>query len=438
MKLRKIFFIISREYITRVRKRSFILFTLLGPLFFIGIMLMPILFSSLGGDSKKILVKDESGYFDVLPDSAGVYFKFGYNDIPLEDLKLSYPHLEGGFDALLYIPPITAEKPIGIKLYSNDQMSMMTRMYIETVIANKLESVNLQTRNLSKQDIMQLRPTVVIDDTVLNKDNAEKQGDAIMATAIAYILGFLTYIILLVYGSMVLRGVMEEKSNRIVEVMISSVKPFQLMIGKIIGIGAVGLTQFSIWGIVIFILQFVIQIIFAGQFSELTQQSIATDPNAEIDTMQLMNALQSLQSMNLGYLLGVFVIYFLGGYFLYSSLFAAIGSLASDDDGDIQMYSFPLTLLIIFSIFIAMAVIQQPKSSLAFWASIIPFSSPVVMPALLPFGVPVWHLLLSIVCLIGGFIFTTWIASRIYRTGILMYGKKPKLKEVVRWMFYKG
>lgn len=154
--------------------------------------------------------------------------------------------------------------------------------------------------------------------------------------------------------------------------------------------------------------------------------------------MQLMNALQSLQSMNLGYLLGIFMIYFLGGYFLYSSLFAAIGSLASDDDGDIQMYSFPLTLLIIFSIFIAMAVIQQPKSSLAFWASLIPFSSPVVMPALLPFGVPAWQLILSILCLIGGFIFTTWIAARIYKTGILMYGKKPKLREIFRWMFYKG
>lgn len=436
--MRKILFIIFREYITRVRKRSFLLFTILGPVFFIGLMFMPLIFSSFGGGSKKILVKDDSGFIDVLPDSAGVYFKFGYNEIPLEDLKMSYPHLEGGFDALLYIPPISAEKPVGIKLYSEEQMNMMTRMYIETVIANKLENVNLKTRNLSKEDIMQLRPAVVIDDAVLGKDNAEEKGDAIMATAIAYILGFLTYIVLLVYGSMVLRGVMEEKSNRIVEVMISSVKPFQLMIGKIIGIGAVGLTQFTIWGITIFILQFVVQIIFAGQFSEMAQQSIASDPNAEIDTVQLMNALQSLRSMNLGYLLGIFMIYFLGGYFLYSSLFAAIGSLASDDDGDIQMYSFPLTLLIIFSIFIAMAVIQQPKSSLAFWASLIPFSSPVVMPALLPFGVPAWQLILSILCLIGGFIFTTWIAARIYKTGILMYGKKPKLREIFRWMFYKG
>lgn len=436
--MRKVFFIIAREYITRVRKRSFILFTLLGPLFFIGLMLMPLLFSSVSRENKKILVKDDSGYFDVLPDSAGIYFKFGYNSIPLEDLKLSYPHLEGGFDALLYIPPVAPEKPIGIKLYSKEQMSMMTRMYIENVIANKLENINLANRNLTKTDIMQLRPSVVIDDTVLSKENTEEQGDAIMATAIAYMLGFLTYIVLLVYGSMVLRGVMEEKSNRIVEVMISSVKPFQLMVGKIIGIGTVGLTQFTIWGIIIFFLQLIAQIIFRDQFAELAQMSMQANQTGDVDTMQLMHALDSLQSLNLGYLLGVFIIYFLGGYFLYSSLFAAIGSLASDDDGDIQMYAFPLTLLIIFSIFIAMAVIQQPQSSLAFWASIIPFSSPVVMPALLPFGVPTWQLIVSIICLIGGFMFSAWIAARIYRTGILMYGKKPKLKEVFRWMFYNG
>lgn len=436
--MRKTLLIISREYITRVRKRSFILWTVLGPLFFLGIMLMPLLLANLGQEKKKVLVKDESGLIDALPDSAGIYFKFGYNDLPLEDLKVSYPHLEGGFDALLYIPPMSSDKPVGIKLYSSEQMSMVTRMYIENVIANKLENVNLKNRNLSREDILQLRPSVVIDDTVIGKDNSEEQGDAIMATAIAYLLGFLTYIVLLVYGSMVMRGVMEEKTNRIVEVMISSVKPFQLMIGKIIGIGAVGLTQFTIWGFLVFFLQLIIQFIFREQFAEIAQMGMAANQSGDVDTMQLMNALNSLQSMNLLYILIIFMIYFLGGYFLYASLFAAIGSLVSDDDGDIQMYTFPLSMLIIISVFIAMAVIQQPQSKLAFWASIIPFSSPVVMPALLPFDVPVWQVIISIIMLILGFLFTTWIASRIYRTGILMYGKKPKLKEVVRWMFYKG
>ncbi|MFN3939433.1 MAG: ABC transporter permease [Chitinophagales bacterium] len=436
--MRKTLLIISREYITRVRKRSFIVWTLLGPLFFIGIMLMPLLLANMGQEKKRILVKDESGFIDVLPDSAGIYFKFGYNTLPLEDLKASYPHLEGGFDALLYIPPISAEKPLGIKLYSNEQMSIVTRMYIESVVANKLEAVNLKNRNLSKQDILQLRPTVVIDDMVIGKDNSEQQGDAIMATAIAYLLGFLTYIVLLIYGSMVMRGVMEEKTNRIVEVMISSVKPFQLMIGKIIGIGAVGLTQFTIWGIVIFFLQLLMQFIFREQFAEMTQLSMAANETTEVDTLQMLNAVNSLQNINLFYILTVFILYFLGGYFLYASLFAALGSLVSDDDGDLQMYTFPLSMLIIISVFIAMAVIQQPQSQLAFWASLVPFSSPIVMPALLPFGVPFWQIILSVILLIIGFLFTTWIAARIYRTGILMYGKKPKLKEVIRWMLYKG
>ena len=233
---------------------------------------------------------------------------------------------------------------------------------------------------------------------------------------------------------MVMRGVMEEKSSRIIEVIISSVKPFQLMMGKIVGIGLVGLTQFVAWGFLITILNIIIGILFAGQLSDLQQVSAS---GGEVEMNAITEAMQSMQNIPIGYYLSMFIIYFLGGYFIYASLFAAIGSLAGDEEGDVQTFAFPVTMLILVSIFIMMAVVQQPHTPLAFWASIIPLSSPIVMPALIPFGVPTWQIVLSIVLLFGGFIFTTFLAGRIYRTAILMYGKKIKVKEVFKWMFYK-
>ena len=238
------------------------------------------------------------------------------------------------------------------------------------------------------------------------------------------------------YGTMVMRGVMEEKTSRIIEVIISSVKPFQLMMGKILGIGLVGLTQFVAWGFLITILNIILGGVFGGQIAEM--QNVSAAQGGDPDMLVITQAYESLSAHPVYYYLLIFLTYFLGGYFIYAALFAAIGSLAGDDDTDVQMYAMPVTLLILASIFIMMSVVQQPHTPLAFWASIIPFTSPVVMPALVPFGVPTWQLLLSIGTLIGGFIFTTFIASRIYRTGILMYGKKIKFREVVKWMFYKG
>ena len=212
--------------------------------------------------------------------------------------------------------------------------------------------------------------------------------------------------------------------------------PFQLMMGKILGIGLVGLTQFVAWGFLITILNIILGGVFGGQLAEM--QNVSAAQGGDPDMLVITQAYESLSAHPVYYYLLIFLTYFLGGYFIYAALFAAIGSLAGDDDTDVQMYAMPVTLLILASIFIMMSVVQQPHTPLAFWASIIPFTSPVVMPALVPFGVPTWQLLLSIGTLIGVFIFTTFIASRIYRTGILMYGKKIKFREVVKWMFYKG
>ena len=434
--MNKTWLIIKREYITRVRKKSFILFTLLGPVFFLMIGFLPVIIALANQGSQKIMVKDESGLISALPDTAGLYFNFRYNEKPLDELKNSYPDLDDGYDALLYIPQIKPDAPYGIEIYSSEQISITTRSYIETIIADKLEEINLKNQNLDKQQILKLRPKVNIDDKVTS-GSGQKEGDAVMASVFGYAMGFIIYIVLIIYGTMVMRGVMEEKTSRIIEVIISSVKPFQLMMGKIVGIGLVGLTQFIAWGFLFTILNIFIMGIFGSQLAEL--KSISSSPSgADSDMIVMAQAYASLSAHPIYYYLLIFISYFLGGYFMFASLFAAVGSLAGDDETDVQMFALPITMIILVSIFIMMNVVQQPHTQLAFWASIIPLTSPVVMPALIPFGVPIWQLLISIGCLIGGFIFTTFLAARIYRTGILLYGKKIKMREVIKWMFYKG
>ncbi|MFZ1591013.1 MAG: ABC transporter permease [Chitinophagales bacterium] len=431
--MNKTLLIIQREYITRVRKKSFIIFTLLGPVFFLLISLLPILISNANKSDQHILVKDDSGLIPALPDTAGLYFTYKYQSIPVNTLKTDYSTIGEGYDAFLYIPAMQPDAPYGIEIYSNEQVSLTTKLYIESIIADKLETINLQQHDLDKNILLKLRPKVDIDDKVTSGES-QKEGNAAIASAFGFGMGFIIYIVLLIYGTMVMRGVMEEKSSRIIEVIISSVKPFQLMMGKIVGIGLVGLTQFVAWGFLITILNIIIGVLFAGQLSDLQQTSAS---GGEVEMNAITEAMQSMQNIPIGYYLSMFIIYFLGGYFIYASLFAAIGSLAGDEEGDVQTFAFPVTMLILVSIFIMMAVVQQPHTPLAFWASIIPLSSPIVMPALIPFGVPTWQIVLSIVLLFGGFIFTTFLAGRIYRTAILMYGKKIKVKEVFKWMFYK-
>jgi ABC-2 type transport system permease protein len=436
--MHKTWLIISREYVTRVRKKSFILLTLLGPVFFALIMILPVVFTQINAEDQHILVKDDSGLISALPDTAGIYFHFDNSGLSAEEIRDNL-YNNKKYDAFLYIPLIDPIQPSGIRLYSNEQLGITTRMFIEQVLADQMEQVNLKKLHLSAADLLKIRPRIFIEDKVLSSQSVEQNANAVAATGLGYIMGFLTYIVLLIYGSMVMRGVMEEKTNRIVEVMISTVKPFQLMVGKIIGIGAVGLTQFFIWGLLIFMIQLSLPLFIGDQLALMQQQATSPAAMNNADMQEMSQLIDGLAGMNFWYLGTIFIIFFLGGYFLYASLFAAVGSLVNDDDGgEVQMYSFPLTMLILVSIFITTAVIQQPDTSLAFWASIIPFSSPIVMPALIPFGIPLWHLGLSVSLLILGFMGTSWVAGRIYRTGILMYGKKIKLKEIWRWVVYKG
>lgn len=433
--MNKILLIIKREYIVRVRKRAFILTTLLAPLSIVLFAGLGVLVNLAGSEEQHILVKDENGYIKI-PDQRKLYFK--YTDESLSLIKEHYEEL--GHDGILYIPAFKGQdifRPRGIRYFSAKQMGMVTQAYIKSKITKKIKDKIIEQEKIDKVLLKKLNINITID-TIELGEGGEKQSYATIATIAGFATGFLIYMILLIYGTMVMKGVIEEKTNRIIEIIISSVKPFQLMVGKIIGLGAVGLTQFMIWLGLFACLQITLSIAIA-QYGFGDVSSIVSDQGA--DKEQMMAALAEYINVLEGYdfkplIIGM-LFYFIGGYLLYAALFAAIGSTASED-GDLQSLTFIVTLPIMTSFFIMTTVIQQPNSSLAFWSSMIPFSSPIVMPARIAFGVPLWEIILSVTLLFLGFMGTTWVAAKIYRTGILMYGKKVSLRELGKWLFYKS
>ena len=435
--MRKIVLIIWREYITRVRKPSFLALTLLAPMGMALIILMPLLLFNLDIDPQRILVQDDSGYFGDLHDTAGIRFDYADEHLAFaaDSLEAIYDAL--GYNALLRIPAFEAGNPVGLSLEAPSQVSMATKYAIESALEEAIEAENLRRLGLTRNDI-QVRPDIELETGISGSNHQQQGGSAMAATVVGYIMGFAIYVVLLIYGTMVMRGVMEEKSNRIVEVIITSVKPFQLMMGKILGIGAVGLTQFSVWVILGLVIQVITGVLFADELDQLHAITQGQAGQSSRDMQRLAQAYASLEGLPVLRLFAVFSFYFLGGYLLYSALFAAVGSLASDDGGDSQLYLFPVTLPIILSIVVMIIVIQQPHSKLAFWASIFPLSSPIVMPARMPFiGVLNGEVALSMALLVLGFLAATAFAARIYRTGILLYGKKIAPGEVWRWLWHR-
>ncbi len=435
--MRNVALILWREYRTRVRKRSFVLLTLLAPLGMGLLILLPLLLVNLEMDPQRIWVQDESGWFTDLRDTAGIRFVTAPPGLPADTAEALYA--AAGFDALLRIPPPRDGRVLGLELLSPRQVSIATKYYIESALESALERENLRRMGLERREL-QVRPDVELETGITGQGRQRQEGSAFAATVVGYFLGFAIYVVLLIYGTMVMRGVMEEKGNRIVEVIITSVRPFELMLGKILGIGAVGLTQFTVWTLLGLLIQLGTAALFADQletFREITRQGGEVGATRELE--RLAKAYASFQGLPVLRLFGVFAFYFLGGYLLYSALFAAVGALSGDDGGDSQLYLFPVTLPIFLSIVVMIIVIQQPNSALAFWASIFPLSSPIVMPARMPFiGVFNGEVLLSMVLLVVGFLLATAGAARIYRTAILMYGKKIRPREVWRWLWYRG
>lgn len=443
--MKNILLIIKREYLTRVRKKSFIVMTILGPLL-MALVYAGIWWAALkSGDQKKVEVLDNSGLFsEKFKDSKSFAYEFkeGNIDSLKNNLKTS------GYDALVYIPADVFDNPKGVKIYSESGVSLDMQNGIESAIENEIENIKLLEAGITRSTLENAKVRVATE-TISLKEGGEQKSSAGAATVIGFIAGFLIYMAVFIYGAQVMRGVTEEKTSRIIEVLISSVKPFQLMIGKIVGVALVGLTQFGLWIVLstgIFMAGS--KLIPSNQDKVAISESQMTNlppeaqealkNNSQAKMAELMPEMfGAISTLPLTTILVSFIIYFIGGYLLYSSLFGAVGS-AVDSDTDSQQFMVPITIPIIASIAIAQFVVKDPNSALSFWASMIPLTSPIIMMVRIPFGVPFWQIALSVTLLIGGFIFTTWLAARIYRVGILMYGKKVTWKELGKWLFYKG
>lgn len=434
--MNKILLIIQREYLTRVRKRSFLLTTILVPIVIIGFYAAIIAVAvSDTSEQEKIAVIDEANLFEGKIDAEkkeSVTYELITNE-KAESFKKKYK--DKGYSALLYIPTFDINKPTNIQLHSKSAVSLNIKNKIEDRVDKAIERRRLANENIDLQRYESINSNVDIVNTLDSSDGEKKSVEGV-AYAVAFAAGILIYMILLIYGSMVMRGVMEEKTNRISEVVISSVKPFQLMMGKIIGIGAVGITQFLIWIILIGLLQFTIPLLFpslAGQIPQTGAEGIPMANEANI----ISKITEGLHSIPMGLLLFCFLFYFLGGYLMYASLFAAIGSV-SEDQQEAQQLVFPVMMPIILGFVMLTKAIQDPNSGLALFGSLFPLTSPIVMLGRIPFGVPWSELLLSMVLLVLFFLFCTWLAGRIYRTGILMYGKKGSWKEMMKWAFKRS
>lgn len=429
----KISLIIKREYLTRVRKKSFILMTLLGPLLFAGMFAVPIWLAMRDSNElRTITVVDESGLFkNSFEDDKNLRFIYTGNTLAETKTQME----ESEHFGILYIPELEIENPEGITFYSESSAGMELKARLEYILAQKIENLKLEKSQIDKATLDALRTNISLNEISLS-GGEEKSANTGLYTGIGYAASFLIYMFIFIYGAQIMRGVLEEKTSRIVEIIISSVKPTQLMIGKTIGIAAVGLTQFVIW-IVLTGFIYSVGLSLAGLDAEAVSQINQMPQDAgEFSAAQVKIAkiTGGFDSMNIPMLLGGFLFYFMGGYLLYGAMFAAVGA-ASDSETDTQQFMLPVTLPLVLGLIVTLtAVLKDPNGSTAFWFSMIPFTSPIVMMMRLPFGVPVWELLLSMLILIGGFLFMTWLAGRIYRIGILMHGSKVNYKTLGKWI----
>ena len=441
--MNKILLIVQREYLTRVKKKSFIIMTILGPLLMATIFVAPLLISEYSkNDGYKVHIIDQAPkiFTTILPSSETVQF---VNDtINLEAAKEAFDSdKEYG---ILYIPADVIKNPGGIVLYTEKQANIKVTSYIERVLKEDIEKDKLKYEGISAQTLESIKTEIDLKTLTLKGE----ENDSSLNTIVGFVAGIMIYMFIFLYGVQVMRGVIEEKTNRIVEVIISSVKPIQLMMGKIIGIALVGFTQFLLWIVLTFTISSIVNTIIYNKKTdpkEIVQdlqhhsmnESVAhAKGESPMQNKDLLKMMGNLSSINFPRILVCFIIYFLCGYLLYSALFAAIGA-AVDNETETQQFMLPVTIPLILSFMVAQTVVTNPDSQLGFWFSMIPLTSPVVMMVRIPFGVPDWQIALSMFLLIIGFIGTTWLAGKIYRTGILLYGKKISYREISKWLFYK-
>jgi ABC-2 type transport system permease protein len=421
--------------------------TILGPLLMAGILVVPIWLSMQKPDRQNIEVIDESYLFKgLIPEKAFIHFD--YPEITFEQAQEGF--YDTDYDAILYIPHNILEGGKTLKLFYKKQLGSATEEYVDNTISKMMNDV-LLTKN--KVDLSIIREAaehskVIVITEELESTGKSKKTNTGLYMAIGLGGGILIYMFIFLYGVQVMRGVMEEKTNRIVEVILSSVKPFQLMMGKIIGVALVGLTQFLLWVILTTTLYGVasVTILKNVEMKQIQQKEEVVKVGADLNYTKMKKiqepniiskVFDDFKNVDILTITFCFLFYFLAGYLMYAALFAAVGS-AVDNEADTQQFMVPITIPLVLSFLVAQNVIQDPQSTMAFWFSIVPLTSPIVMMVRLPFGVPFWEVALSMSLLVVGFVFTTWLAARIYRTGILLYGKKVTWRELGKWLFYKG
>lgn len=431
--------IIKREYLSRVKKRSFIITTLLLPVLFIAFMFGTMFLAAKSTREKKVIVKDESGYIENKLKSSKTV-AYSYSQESLESLKEKL--YSDSFAALIYIPKFDINQKQKLQIFSNENLGTEVESNLDQQANELVRAERIKLAGIDEAKYKEASTNTISFDTIIGKE--EKKGNTSVAKAVGMASGFLLYIFMLLYGASVMTSVMEEKTNRIAEIIVSSVKPFQLMMGKIVGVALVGLTQVALWCLFIVILGVVAMPFLQGmqidpeQAKAMQEQAMAGGDAGMMGQISTLITTGTFEGVNLFSTFGWFMFFFLGGYFLYASLFAAVGSLVNEGQQDAQQFSTIITLPIIFSIVIMTTAIKDPHSGLAVFGSIFPLTSPIVMMARIPFDVPPMQLALSVICLVAGFILTTLLAAKIYRTGILMYGKKITMKEVGKWLMRKS
>lgn len=440
--MNKFLLVVSREFLTRVKKKSFIILTILMPFIFAALTFIPIWLSTIKDDTQKLVaVADKTGKYLANFKNDQTY---RFEPITDPDNKAYYADTTA-YEAVIDIRTDLAKDSKGIVVYSRNEVPAGLISYISNVLNEQVRHDKLTATGIAGLDkiIDDVQTEIDIPTMKRNAEGDTSSSSTNIAMAAGFMFTFLIYMFVMSYGGMVMQSVMEEKTNRIVELMVSSVKPFQLMMGKIVGIALVGFLQMAIWGIMLAVIITTVSITYGLSSAEISQaasmsaigmqQATATMSSMPSETQQIVSALTNLPFAELGI---CFVLYFIGGYLLYASFFAAIGASVNEQE-DSSQFMMPIIFIMIFGLYAAMASTDNTNGPLAFWTSMFPLTSPIVMMVRIPFSVPIWQEALSLAILYATSFFFVWCSARIYRVGILMYGKKPTLKEMIKWLRYK-
>ena len=435
----KIWIIIQREFMTRVKKKSFILLTILMPFIFAALIMVPLMLATIEGDEQKtVMVVDKTGrYVGSLKSTANYAF------VPTADNKDEFYTEDSEVEAVVQITADLAKNPTAVTIYSPREVKAELLNYVETCLGEQVRREKLSAYNIPELEtiIADIQTDFHVATVKRNAEGDETSSNTYIAMTAGFIFTFLIYMFVMSYGGMVMQSVMEEKTNRIVELMVSSVKPFQLMMGKIIGVALVGFVQLAIWGVMLSIILVVCGSVFGLSTAPAVPAVAGADAQMAAvaqqagggEAAEIMSALMGLPYAELGIM---FVLYFVGGYLLYASFFAAVGASINAHE-DSSQFIMPVVLIMVFGLYAAMYSAENTNGPLAFWASIFPLTSPIVMMVRIPFGVPWWEEVLSLSLLFATSMAFVWISARIYRVGILMYGKKPSLREMLKWVRWR-